>query len=1226
MLIPLVKGLVTNISPVAAPPDSCVALDNFVVGETGRLTRRPGTEVVLSSGNNNYYVKQLATCVVVISEVNGDLVFYDIAFTELFRFTAVYQPGTKLNFNDVDDPDFYGVVIFAENANPIQINIAEFSYSHTAGTRTVTVANWSHTNVVALKDCKYVGATIAAGINVTYNTTSELTLLHLTYSLWLPGQYFFGNELFNVVAKTATSKVVLIPENLVTDLTVKDKSLISVYRDNSTKYTVTTKPRLSSEVAFSDGQEYEYSATNEVKFSPFFLTFGQKLYTVKFDLSITDVDTVNSTLVIQNHNFDNGAIINFVNEAPGGVLTNTDYVVRSSSSDRFKLETLAGTPVTLTNTYNTLRPTFTFNVFQVTADGTVFISGASVTKSKYKVYSNNILPAALENNVNYYVEAVAGKITFYAEEQPGNKISLSRLKTTSFNVADVDFINNNINVPGHGYFNGQPVAIINAGSLVSPLLTNTVYYTFVVTADKIKLFYDVDLQNVIDLTIASTTSVNIGFTNVNFDTNVVTASNHGLSTNDVVIIDDTRPTVLPLAYNTTYYVNRLTSSTFELYYDSNLLSKIDFYLAAATLRSFSDSDIATNRATVNGHGLSNSTPVMFELLAPTGASIKTIYYVKAISSNIVEFYVESALTTLVAITASVGNTYTFYVVSNYTVALKKNNVGSGVAYLTDAWGGITLSPEYETGFIESVNYEAVLLARRRQIKFNSANLQVLVDGVATNRVDAPTASNAYYVTDVNGTVQPLATPVNGNLYVTFEATPVKGLSASSFVELVDTTVGSAMGTGMTISGYNNRYTTKSGLIKYGWHDFFSIKEQPTVATVSGNRLFLAKNLLVLSSNVLDSFVNERYFSNFTVDDRLEGTNEEPYYFVLSKSGVVVDMLEFQDTMFIFTTRAIFRLSPTNALNYVIRNVANQGVRSKNCVAKLQSFIVYANEYGVYLLNSEVQDLYYALELSINVGSEYRKHRCLSLVFDPKRDCLYSFGATETFCYNVIAKAWSLFRYPFNVKSAFYTDEVFITTATKLLKFSDVSLDEAVYNTGATVVNGNIYVNNVLTKSSITLSANSTVYFLDSSKTYDYINRALYPSAALHLYCAVSEGYYGFEIHALVISGATVQQNLSEHSVNVFANVAYSKKATGNKEEFNYGILFGSNPVPELVNNAVSKNDVNAYSSFSILKEPIQGVSNSYQFILFTRCQANLQIDGYDIFVQPSSLNYYSGGN
>ena len=383
---------------------------------------------------------------------------------------------------------------------------------------------------------------------------------------------------------------------------------------------------------------------------------------------------------------------------------------------------------------------------------------------------------------------------------------------------------------------------------------------------------------------------------------------------------------------------------------------------------------------------------------------------------------------------------------------------------------------------------------------------------------------------------------------------------------------------------------------------------------------------MLSSNVLDSFVNERYFNNFTVDDRLEGTNEEPYYFVLSKSGVVVDMLEFQDTMFIFTTRAIFRLSPTNALNYVIRNVANQGVRSKNCVAKLQSFIVYANEYGVYLLNSEVQDLYYALELSINVGSEYRKHRCLSLVFDPKRDCLYSFGATETFCYNVIAKAWSLFRYPFNVKSAFYTDEVFITTATKLLKFSDVSLDEAVYNTGATVVNGNIYVNNVLTKSSITLSANSTVYFLDSSKTYDYINRALYPSVALHLYCAVSGGSYGFEIHALIISGATVQQNLSEHSVNVFANVAYSKKATGNKEEFSYGILFGSNPVPELVNNAVSKNDVNAYSSFSILKEPIQGVSNSYQFILFTRCQANLQIDGYDIFVQPSSLNYYSGGN
>ena len=1226
MLIPLAKGLITNISPVAAPPDSCVALDNFVVNETGKLRKRPGTEVVLNSGNSNYYVKQLATCVVIISEVNGDLVFYDKELVEIFRFTAIYQPGTKLNFNDVDDPDFYGVVIFADNANPIQINIAEFVYSHTAGTQTINVTNWNHANVVALKDCKYTGATIAAGINVTYNTTAELTLLHLTYSLWLPGQYFFGNELFNVVAKTATSKVVLIPESLVTDLTVKDKSLISVYRDNSTKYTVTTKPRLSSEVAFSDGQEYEYSATNDVKFSPFFLTFGQKLYTVKFDLSITDVDTVNSTLVIQNHAFDNGAIINFVNEAPGGVLTNTDYVVRDSSSDRFKLETLAGSPVSFTNTYNTLRPTFTFNIFQVTANGTVFISGASVTKSKYKVYSANLLPAALENNVNYYVEAIAGEITFYSEDQPGSKISLSRLKTTSFNVADVDFINNEINIPGHGYYNGQPVAIINASSLVSPLLTNTVYYTFVVTADKVKLFYDVDLQNVIDLTIVSTASVNVGFTNVNFDTNVVTASNHGLSTGNVVIIEDTRPTVLPLAYNTTYYVNRLSSSTFELYYDSNLLSRVDFYLAAATLRTFSDNDIATNQATVNGHGLSNSTPVMFELLAPTGASIKTIYYIKVISSNIVEFYVESSLTTLVTITASTGNTYSFYVVVDYTVVLKKNDVGSGIAYLTDAWGGITLSPEYETGFIESVNYEAVLLARRRQIKFNSSSLQVLVDGVAISRVDAPTASNAYYVTNVDGTVQPLATPVSSSLYVTFEATTVKGLSASSFVEFIDTSIGSAMGAGMSISGYHNRYTNKSGLVKYGWHDFFTISSQPTLAVVSGNRLFLAKNLLILSSNVLDSFYNERYFNNYTVDDRLEGTNEEPYYFVLSKSGTVVDMLEFQDTMFIFTTRAIFRLSPTNALNYVIRNVANQGVSSRNCVAKLQSFIVYANEYGVYLLNSEIQDLYYALELSINVGSEYRKHKCLSLVFDPSRDCLYSFGATETFCYNVVAKAWSLFRYPFTVSRAFYIEEVFIATSSKLLKFSDVPLDDAVYNVAAEEVDGDIYVNDVLTKSSIALSATYTVYFIDSSKTYDYINRTWYPSGTVELSCAVSDGYYGFELHALVISGATVQQNLSEHSVNVFANVAYSKEATANSEEFSYGVLFGSNPVPEVVTNAVSKNEVNDYSSFSVLKEPIQGVANSYQFILFTRCQANLEVDGYDIFVQPSSLNYYSGGN
>lgn len=73
---------------------------------------------------------------------------------------------------------------------------------------------------------------------------------------------------------------------------------------------------------------------------------------------------------------------------------------------------------------------------------------------------------------------------------------------------------------------------------------------------------------------------------VNATTDLVTLTNHGLrNSKGVQFVSGTLPTVsgTALALNTTYYAKWISSSTFELYYDSALTSKIDFTSTGASL-------------------------------------------------------------------------------------------------------------------------------------------------------------------------------------------------------------------------------------------------------------------------------------------------------------------------------------------------------------------------------------------------------------------------------------------------------------------------------------------------------------------------------------------------------------------------------------------------------------------------------------------------------------------
>lgn len=1249
-LTPLVKGLSNSKSGSGTTPDSCVVLDNFFVTNSGQLIKRPGTEVVSTvSDGVRYFPKYLSSSVVLLSKSGEDIRVHTISGVVIKTFANLFSSAVDITFHDVDDPDFYAVVTTGDNCNPIQVNFTEHSYYHTAGNVAVVLPNWVAANVVVLDGASLVSASIVQvndTLTISYGSSAQLTLLHITYSVWAPAQYFFGNEFFTVVTKSATQKSVIIPEPLVTDLEEVNQSLIKVFQaDNTSLFSNTQQPRLPSDVAFSDGQEYEYSPSNQINFSPFFLTFGQRLYDVSFDLSILNIDTVNSVVTIQGHGLDSGMLVQFENEAPGNVTTNTSYVVVVKSSDSFSLETVAGAPVTFSSALSTTLPSYTFSSENIRQDGSVNIAGASFTgKKKVRLSSSVLLPSALENNKDYFITGSGGVVSFFDADNPDIQVLLNRIKTTSFDASSVDYLNNTINIPGHGYFNSQPVAVVDSTQLLNPLVLGVKYYVRVVDADKIQLYTDNILQNLIDFVITGTVSVNLNYTIAKFANNSFTVATHGFTNGQAVVIEDERPTVEPLEPNTIYFVKVVNANTFILCFDRNLRAEVDLFIPTESANVFSSTDVdtATDRITIDSHGYANSQVVMFlssSLPAPLAPS--TYYYVSVVDDNTIQLFTDSGLSSLVNLTTTGSSTYTIYKVVDYNVLLLSTDTNTSPIYLTDAWGAVKLSPEYQTGTISTVNFPTALLSRRRRIKFNTSTVRVIVDGVEFSRTSTQSGSNNYFVQDVNGTTQSLAVPVNKDLYIAFEASAVVGVNPSAFIEIFDNQKGSGMSLTFSIpTNFNqNRYTNGSFILKYGYADFFDISSPPTEITVSNNRLYLATDVRVVVSEQLDSLYNNRYYANLTIDDRLEGLATEPFYFVLSQGGSITKLIEFQNNLFIFTTRAVFRVDSPNAITFVVQNIANQGVSRKECVTKLQSFICYSNTYGVFLLTSDIQGLYYAQELSINISDRIKNNECVSLVFDPLRDSLYVFCSEKTFCYNIISQAWSIYRYPFRVEQAFFVDEVYLVAhliddTERFVKFTQTPLDLVVEEENPVVVNGTVWNEEetqvVIEKLSFTSDPSISEHVVPFAATklqdnlVEPVNRVTNVATTFYINGVAILNQCGYEIQSLVISGAVHLESLNTQALSLHLMVSvelYNSFANN----LSIGTIFGSTIYPEVFDDVIDFNDIPELASFVIVKESIQGMSNSYQFVAFSASSNYTAINGYDITPILASNNYYSGG-
>ena len=288
-------GLVSQQSSVALPPSATDLLINFVPNELGKLVKRSGTRVLPFSVDTKLYSKTVSDVEVIIAVEGTDIVVYDTLANVLYTLSNIYKTDSTSDyvFVDADVSGYFSVIIFANNCNPIQLFFTTYLYNHSTATATVNLdlPDFVPARTYAFDGNTKLSATFANNLDVTLpaNERGRVTLVTLGWSTWAPALYYSGEE-FGRLSVRDDTQVTQVPEGLVTELPLDGTVVTFPYLEDGTPYTTTQQPITTDQVAYSEGQTYEYSPSQTLAYSPFFWTFGVGVFENTFSLSIEDVD------------------------------------------------------------------------------------------------------------------------------------------------------------------------------------------------------------------------------------------------------------------------------------------------------------------------------------------------------------------------------------------------------------------------------------------------------------------------------------------------------------------------------------------------------------------------------------------------------------------------------------------------------------------------------------------------------------------------------------------------------------------------------------------------------------------------------------------------------------------------------------------------------------------------------------------------------------------------
>jgi hypothetical protein len=306
-------GLNTTASALNVPYEDTPFTLNTIINVDGTVSKRKGTRVIQkldvadSAGftltsittNKDYnLIVEKSGTFLKVHEVSGDVLTFIFSKPNVFSNEAFAIKPSVVVTSEVNPR-----VIMCTGVNrPVQLLFQESQAITTSTTTSVIIPNaWEFWNSFQFNTVVYINRVRQNIATPSYSfnaTTGELTvsslpsmvagtvvdLIKVTWQHWTEAQTYLGRHFYNTATRfnvVRTDQNVAIPADLLTDLEPtrnNNNYNLTVYSQASrgTAFTKnnTSNPQLSNEYSFGDGTVYYYTATNFVRSSPFFVTFG----------------------------------------------------------------------------------------------------------------------------------------------------------------------------------------------------------------------------------------------------------------------------------------------------------------------------------------------------------------------------------------------------------------------------------------------------------------------------------------------------------------------------------------------------------------------------------------------------------------------------------------------------------------------------------------------------------------------------------------------------------------------------------------------------------------------------------------------------------------------------------------------------------------------------------------------------------------------------------------